>query len=117
MPACFSSPAKPSIRRRTAILEALYALKPPSRNRIRLRSNRWLLGAGRRLRKDEAIGGVADFTPGQLRQGAAGEQRPLHGRESYPDANGGPPLGQVPRDQELIVPEASVGGLHDVLRG
>src|SRR5579875_1681922 len=71
----------------------------------------------RRFGHDPTVGGVADLTPGQLRQRVAREQGPLHRREADTDADRRPPFGEVAGYQEFIVAETTVGGLHTMLCG
>src|SRR5262249_22745645 len=70
-----------------------------------------------RLGHDEAISGVANFTPGQLWQWMTRKERSLHGRKLDADANCRTPARERTRYQKLVIAEAPVGGLDNVLGG
>src|SRR5205085_1462018 len=69
------------------------------------------------LRHNVAIGAVPHLAPGKFGQGGAWKQGNLDGCETDPHPESRLPLGEVARNQKLVVAEAAVGHLDDVLGG
>src|SRR5580658_2872705 len=67
-------------------------------------------------RHDETIERVPHFAPGQLRQGMSGVERNWPRRELEPQVNRGAAPRQWRRNQKLVVAEAAIGCLQDMLR-
>src|SRR5580658_4473296 len=60
---------------------------------------------------DEAVSGVADFTPGAIAYGIAGKEWAIHGGELDPNPNRLFALREFARDEKFVVAKSAIGGL------
>ena len=60
---------------------------------------------------DEAVCGVADFTPGAIAYGIAGKEWAIEGGELDPNPNRLFALREFARDEKFVVAKSAIGGL------